>query len=61
VSETDPSGRRIAVEALLYGALVLAFGAAFVGWRVWREGPRVLSHAPHAQPREAPPPGADGR
>ena len=49
----EASRRRILVEVLVYVAIVLAFGAAFVAFRVAKDGSRVLTHAPHAEP--APP------
>ncbi len=47
----EPTRRRIALEILVFALLFLGFGALFVGLRVWREGPRVLSNDPHA-PRD---------
>lgn len=38
----DPSPRRLAAEIAIYVLLFLIVGAAFVGLRVLREGPRVL-------------------
>ena len=43
----EPSRRRIVVEILVYAVLVLVVGGLFVGLRVMRDGPRVLTHAPH--------------
>lgn len=48
MSDDEPTPRRIAIEVAIYAALVLVVGAAFVGLRVLREGPRVLSGDPRA-------------
>lgn len=57
MSDDDPTPRQIAKEVVLYAALILAAGAVFVGARVWREGPRVLSHDPRAHTVPEPAPG----
>jgi hypothetical protein len=44
----EPDRATIVREALLFALLVLVVGGIFVGWRVWREGPRVFHHAPHS-------------
>jgi len=51
MSADEPTRRTIVIEVLCYAALVLAFGGAFVAWRVAREGQRVLMPNPHAHPR----------
>ena len=40
------------MEIALFLLLFLLVGALFAGARVLREGPRVLTHAPHT-PRDA--------
>ena len=48
MSDDEPTPRRIAVEGSLYALAFLAVGAAIVGLRVLREGPRILSGDPRA-------------
>jgi hypothetical protein len=42
----EPSRRHIAIEIAVFVALFLIVGAAFVAFRVMREGPRVLEIDP---------------
>lgn len=42
----EPSRRRLATEIAIYALLFLLAGAAFVTYRVLREGPRVLEVNP---------------
>lgn len=44
MGEDEPSGRRIAAEIVWFAVAVLLVGAAFVAYRVLREGPRVLQY-----------------
>lgn len=45
MSDADEPGRgTIAIEAIVYALMFLAVGGLFVGMRVLREGPRVLTH-----------------
>lgn len=52
MSADEPTPRRIAIEILVYAAIVLLVGSAYVAERVWREGTRILNHDPRAEPAQ---------
>ena len=51
--DDEPTPRQITREILIFAALFLLVGAAFVAARVWRDGPRVLQFDPRSgDPRD---------
>ncbi|MCG3134677.1 MAG: hypothetical protein HMLKMBBP_01998 [Planctomycetes bacterium] len=43
----EPTSREIAREWLTFAGLLLAVGIVIVALRVWKDGPQVLTFAPH--------------
>lgn len=44
---SEPTSREIAREWLTFAGLLVAVGAVIVAVRVWKDGPQVLTFAPH--------------